>query len=74
MYTIFIYFLNILGSDDIGPKTYEHFLKAHQNLKFLGLMDLSDSRLDIFINPSHPLFNPDLVVSIIQILNYISNN
>lgn len=41
----------------------QDFLTNHKDLRFLGLMYMEDCRLDMFTNPSHSLYNPDLVVS-----------
>lgn len=41
------------------------FLINHKELQFLGLVFMEDSMLDIFTDPAHPLFNPNLEVSTI---------
>lgn len=46
----------------------QDFLTTHKKLKFLGLMHMDDCGLAMFTVPTHPLYNPDLVVSIIYLL------
>lgn len=45
----------------------QDFLTTHQKLKFLGLMHMDDCGLAMFTVPTHPLYNPELVVCVIQI-------
>lgn len=56
---------NCLGSDNVGPRIMQDFLTTHKKLRFLGLMHMDDCGLAMFTVPTHPLYNPDLVVSII---------
>lgn len=49
----------------------QDFLTTHKKLRFLGLMHMDDCGLAMFTVPTHPLYNPDLVVSIIQISNIL---
>jgi len=42
----------------------QDFLTTHKKLRFLGLMHMDDCGLAMFTVPTHPLYNPDLVVSI----------
>lgn len=43
------------------------FLNSHKELRFLGLMFMEDSILDMFSVPTDPLYNPDLKVGTIEI-------
>lgn len=45
----------------------QDFLTTHKKLRFLGLMHMDDCGLAMFTVPTHPLYNPDLVVSIIYV-------
>lgn len=47
----------------------QDFLTNHKKLRFLGLMHMDDCGLAMFTVPTHPLYNPELVVSI----NYLNN-
>ncbi|XP_015380158.1 PREDICTED: protein zyg-11 homolog B-like [Diuraphis noxia] len=55
--------LDISGSDNVGPRIMQDFLTTHKKLKFLGLMHMDDCGLAMFTVPTHPLYNPDLVVT-----------
>lgn len=43
----------------------QDFVTNHKRLRFLGLMHMDDCGLAMFTVPTHPYYNPDLVVSII---------
>ncbi|XP_025424633.1 protein zyg-11 homolog B-like [Sipha flava] len=55
--------LDISGSDNVGPRIMQDFLTNHKKLRFLGLMHMDDCGLAMFTVPTHPLYNPDLVVT-----------
>lgn len=59
-----------IGTGSVGFNIMQNFLTTHKKLKFLGLMHTLDSALDFFTDPTYPLYNPNLVVSIIYLNIY----
>lgn len=62
----YFYQLYFTGSENVGSKVMQDFITSHKKLRFLGLMHMDDCGLAMFTVPTHPLYNPDLVVSIIS--------
>ncbi|XP_021927398.1 protein zyg-11 homolog B-like isoform X2 [Zootermopsis nevadensis] len=55
--------LDISGKDEISISTLRSFLECHRQLTFLGLIHSEACYDEIFVNPHHPDFNPNLVVT-----------
>ncbi|PNF20924.1 zyg-11-like protein B [Cryptotermes secundus] len=55
--------LDISGKDEISIPDLRHFLGCHRQLKFLGLIHSEACYDESFVNPHHPDYNPNLVVT-----------
>lgn len=55
--------LDISGEYEIFIPDLRHFLGCHRELKFLGLIHSDACCDEVFVNPLHPDYNPDLVVT-----------
>ncbi|XP_069693619.1 protein zyg-11 homolog B-like isoform X2 [Periplaneta americana] len=63
--------LDISGKDEINITELRHFIASHKHLKFLGLIHSEACYDESFVNPQHPDFNPELVVTGIATENQI---
>ncbi|XP_015602670.1 protein zyg-11 homolog B isoform X3 [Cephus cinctus] len=55
--------LQFTGKDEIDTKDLKRFIKAHPDLRFLGLVHSDACYDDSLINPMHEDYKPDLIVS-----------
>ncbi|PSN40433.1 Protein zyg-11 B [Blattella germanica] len=55
--------LDISGKDEINIPDLRHFIGCHRELKFLGLIHSEACYDESFINPHHPDYNSELVVT-----------
>ncbi|XP_047361146.1 protein zyg-11 homolog B-like isoform X1 [Vespa velutina] len=55
--------LDLSGKDEINAKDLKEFIKAHPQLKFLGLVHSDTCYEDSLINPENKDYKPDLIVS-----------
>ena len=53
----------VTGKDEINVSDLKHFIRSHLQLKFLGLIHSDACYDEGFVNPQHPDYKSDLIVS-----------
>lgn len=67
IYSVLIYINYLLGCGSVSYNIVQDFIINHKKLRFLGLLQMDNCGFDMFTVSTHPLYNPNLIVSIIYV-------